>query len=98
MITGELPSKYHKKHEHSCHYSLYLQSASCHSYCSLDRSTRSIRIIRFSTRSTRLSIRLSIRSTRSFENPHARDKVDSILLPHMQKSREALTDARKSIQ
>ena len=61
-------------------------------------STRSIRITRFSIRSTRLSIRLSIHSTRSFENPHARDKVDSILLAHMQKSREALADARKSIQ
>ena len=61
-------------------------------------STRSIRITRFSIRSTRLSIRLSIHSTRSFENLHACDKVDSILLAHMQKSREALADARKSIQ
>ena len=29
---------------------------------------------------------------------HARGKVDSILLPHMQKLREALADARKSIR
>ena len=29
---------------------------------------------------------------------HARGEVDNILLPHMQKSREALADARKSIR
>ena len=29
---------------------------------------------------------------------HARGKVDNILLPYMQKSREALADARKSIR
>ena len=29
---------------------------------------------------------------------HARGKVDYILLPHLQKPRESLADARKSIQ
>ena len=29
---------------------------------------------------------------------HARGKVDNILLPHMQKSHEALADARESIR
>ena len=37
-------------------------------------------------------------SIRSQENRYARGKVDNILLPHMQKSREALADALKSIR
>ena len=33
---------------------------------------------------------------RSQENRHTRGNADNILLPHMQKSREALADAHKS--